>query len=155
MRGLGWRKCPRNMCNSNVLAIHLHYAFSTQFLNCHQTLDFLLSDIQRWFCNSKLKRESFKQLYSVLNTATANESMLIIPLSFEKLTSTRWLVRGNVMFNILMNWQELKAYFICAESATDKMDAKYKARLLKEMLSDNSNNLYRVSIKSVCTLKDL
>ena len=37
---LGWKKCPHNVCNSNVPETHLHYAFSTQFLNCHQTLDF-------------------------------------------------------------------------------------------------------------------
>ena len=48
------------------------------------------------------------------------------------------------MSNILMNWQELKAYFTCAELATDKMDAKYKAQLRKEMLPDDSNYLYFV-----------
>ena len=67
-----------------------------------------------------------------------------IPLLSDKLSSARWLVRLKVMFNILVNWQELKAYFTCAELATDKMGSQYKARLLKEMLSDDSNYLYFV-----------
>ena len=43
------------------------------------------------------------------------------------------------MFNILMNWEELKAYFTSAELAQSQFDTKFKAGLLKEMLSDNKN----------------
>ena len=48
------------------------------------------------------------------------------------------------MYNILRNWRELKSYFTCVEMATEKMDSKYKAQLLKEMLSDDTNYLYFV-----------
>jgi len=40
------------------------------------------------------------------------------------------------MFNVLVNWEELKAYFTSAELAQSLFDTKFKARLLKEMLSD-------------------
>jgi flavin-dependent dehydrogenase len=45
------------------------------------------------------------------------------------------------MFNILMNWEELKAYFTSAELAQSQLDTKFKARLLKEMLSDYKSYL--------------
>lgn len=44
------------------------------------------------------------------------------------------------MFNIIMNWEELKAYFISAELAN--YDTKFKSRLIKEMLLDQRNYLY-------------
>jgi len=46
------------------------------------------------------------------------------------------------MFNILMNWEELKAYFISAELVQSQFYTKVKARLLKEMLSDYKDNLF-------------
>jgi hypothetical protein len=45
------------------------------------------------------------------------------------------------MFNILMNWEEVKTYFTSAELAQLQFDTKFKARLLKEMLSDYKNYL--------------
>jgi hypothetical protein len=41
-----------------------------------------------------------------------------------------------------MNWEELKAYFTSAELAQSQFDTKFKARLLKEMLSDYENYLF-------------
>jgi hypothetical protein len=46
------------------------------------------------------------------------------------------------MLNILMNWEELKAYFTCAELVQSLFDKTFRARLLKEMLSDNKNCLF-------------
>jgi hypothetical protein len=46
------------------------------------------------------------------------------------------------MFNILMNWKELKVYFTSAELAQSQFDTKFKARLLKEMLPDYKNYLF-------------
>jgi hypothetical protein len=46
-----------------------------------------------------------------MNTATEFEPNRTAPFAFEKPSFTRWLVRGKVMFNILMNWEELKARF--------------------------------------------
>ena len=49
---------------------------------------------------------------------------------------------GKVIFNILMNWEELKAYFTSTELAQSQFDTKFKVRLLKEMLSDYKNYLF-------------
>ena len=46
------------------------------------------------------------------------------------------------MFNVLLNWQELKAYSTTENNG--RTDTKYKARLLKEMLYNNTNYLYFV-----------
>ena len=46
------------------------------------------------------------------------------------------------MFNILMNWEELKACFTSVALAQSQFDTKFKARLLKEMLSDYKNYLF-------------
>ena len=46
------------------------------------------------------------------------------------------------MFCVLMKWEELKAYFTCAELAQSLFDTKFRVRLLKEMLSDNKNYLF-------------
>jgi hypothetical protein len=70
-----------------------------------------------------------------MNTATEFEPNRTTPLPFEKPSFTRRLVRGKVMFNILMNWEELKAYFTSAELAQSQFDTKFKTRRLKEMLS--------------------
>jgi hypothetical protein len=47
---------------------------------------------------------------------SCGRSLLTPPPSFEKPFTWR-LVRGKVMFNILMKWEELKAYFTSAELA--------------------------------------
>ena len=44
--------------------------------------------------------------------------------------------RGKVMFNILMNWEELKAYFTSVELDQSEFDTKFRVRLPKEMLWD-------------------
>jgi hypothetical protein len=46
------------------------------------------------------------------------------------------------MFNILMNWKELKAYFTSAELAQSQFVTKFKAGLQNEMLSDYKNYLF-------------
>ena len=77
-----------------------------------------------------------------MNSATEFQSAKIAPLPFEKTSSTRWLVRGKLTFNILVNWEELKAYFISAGLAQDNLDSKYKARVIKEMLLDQRKYLF-------------
>jgi hypothetical protein len=78
----------------------------------------LLSEIPNWFHQTELPPFSLKKPF------------------------TWWLVRGKVMFHILMNWEDLKAYFTSAELAQSQFDTKFKVRLLKEMLSDNKNYLF-------------
>ena len=47
------------------------------------------------------------------------------------------------MNNIVQNWDELIEYFTAAESLkATRIDSKYKARLLKEMLLDKTNYSY-------------
>jgi hypothetical protein len=47
------------------------------------------------------------------------------------------------MFNIFMNWEELKAYFTSAELVQSQLDTKFKARRhLKETLSDYKSYLF-------------
>jgi hypothetical protein len=77
-----------------------------------------------------------------MNTATEFEPNRTALLPFEKPSFMWWLVGGKVMLNILMNWEELKAYFTSAELAHSQFDTKFKARLLKEMLSDYKNYLF-------------
>ena len=54
---------------------------------------------------------------------------------------TRWLVRSKLMLNILLNWEELKAYFACA-SQNGSQDVRYKARIISDMLHDDITYLY-------------
>jgi hypothetical protein len=78
----------------------------------------------------------------------------LVPFPLKK-TFTQWLVHGKVVFNILMNWEELKAYFTSAELAQSQFDKKFKARLLKEMLSDHRNYLFLELQHLLCrNLKD-
>lgn len=130
--------CVQLKCICHSLALCVQYAVSKLPSN----IGCLLSETPRWFCNNELRREAFKELFSVMKPSTDTESARCAPLPFEKPSSTRWLVRGKVMFNILLNWEELKAYYNCAELGADRMDAKYKARLLKEMFADYTNYLY-------------
>jgi hypothetical protein len=58
------------------------------------------------------------------------------------LSFRRWLVRGKVMFIILMKWEGQKAYFTSAELDQSQLDTQFKARLLKEMLSDYKNHSF-------------
>ena len=130
--------CVQYRCVCHSLALCIKYAVS----KLPSSIGFLLTEIPNWFRHSNLRREAFKHLFKIMNSATEFQSAKIAPLSFEKTSSTRWLVRGKVMFNILVNWEELKAYFISAELAQDNLDSKYKARVMKEMLLDQRNYLF-------------
>ena len=46
------------------------------------------------------------------------------------------------MFSILMNWEELKTYLTSAALAQSQFDTKFKAILLKDMLSDYKHYLF-------------
>ena len=77
-----------------------------------------------------------------MNPVTDFEPTKIVPLPFEKPSATRWLVRGKVLYNLLVNWEELKAYFNVIELSKLNIDVRYKATLIKEMLNDHKNYLY-------------
>lgn len=56
---------------------------------------------------------------------------------------TRWLVRGKVLLNILLKWEELKGYFVCVEQGSNQ-DLLANARILADMLKDDIKKLYFV-----------
>lgn len=129
--------CVPLKCICHSLALCIQYAVGKLPSN----IGFLLTEIPHWFCNSDLRREAFKTLFSVMNPPD-QDIPRAAPLPFEKTSNTRWLVRGKVMYNLLLNWEELKAYFTACENAQDNIQVKFKARLIKEMLNDNVNLLY-------------
>ncbi|KAK3756692.1 hypothetical protein RRG08_013957 [Elysia crispata] len=91
------------------------------------TIAFLLTEIPAWFSNSDLRRENFKEIFNTINPEDDSVPGVTTPLPFEKLSTTRWLVRGKVMNNILVNWHELKAYFEAADNPK-RYQTRYKAR---------------------------
>ncbi|MPC69356.1 hypothetical protein E2C01_063579 [Portunus trituberculatus] len=98
----------------------------------------MLKEVPKWFKKSALRRETYKMLFETMNI---NEERSGIPSPFIKMSETRWLVRGKVIYNILLNWEELKAYFNIAK-IEGTQDVRYKARLLWDMFNDDQNYLY-------------
>lgn len=56
------------------------------------------------------EREGYNSLFKLMDP---NEEGKGTSLPFQQAASSRWLVRGKVLHNILMNSEELKAYFMC------------------------------------------
>jgi len=76
------------------------------------------------------RQEAYKELFRVMDTATEFEPNRTAPLPSENPSLCGDLCAEKLMFNILMNWEELKAYFTSAELAPSQFDTKFKARLL-------------------------
>ena len=117
------------ICHS--LSLCIQHAFE----KLPSSLGFLLSKIPKWFSKSTLRRETFMTLFEVMNPDEDPE------LPFVKCSKARWWVRGKVIYCILTNWEELKAYFMTAEPASTQ-SARYKARILLDMLKDPIVFLY-------------
>ena len=101
-------------------------------------LGFLLKEIPKWFSKSTTRREAVKELLRVMNPSDESRAK---PLPFQKMSTTRWLVRGKVIYNLVVNWEEIKAYFM-VEEPNLKSDVRYKARMILSMLNDPVNLLY-------------
>ncbi|KAJ8388013.1 hypothetical protein AAFF_G00148040 [Aldrovandia affinis] len=71
-------------------------------------LGYLLSEVPKWFSKSTLRREAFNNLFQVMD---ANNDRRGTPEPFQKMSTTRWLVHGKVIYSLLVNWHELKVYF--------------------------------------------
>ncbi|XP_042212509.1 SCAN domain-containing protein 3-like [Homarus americanus] len=96
--------CQLNRCVCHSLALCIEKAFGKLPSN----LGYLLHKVPKWFSKSIIRREAFKELFRVMD---AKEERKVTPLPFQKLSCTRWLIRGKVIYNIPLNWEELKAYF--------------------------------------------
>lgn len=126
--------CVQVKCICHSLALCVQHAFE----KLPSSLGFLVSEIPKWFSKSTIRRAAYTHLFSIMDP---NEDRKGTSLPFQQASLTRWLVRGKIMYNILMNWEELKAYFMCAEQASGA-DARYKARILSDMLNDPVNYWY-------------
>ena len=126
--------CVLMRCICHSLALCIKHAFEKLPSN----LGFLLSEIPRWFSNSALRRDSYKSLFQTIN---GDDERVSFSSAFQKMSTTRWLVRGKLIYNILVSWEELKTYFSIAELEMDS-SARYKAKLIGEMLKDDINKLY-------------
>ena len=135
--------CQLNRCICHSLALCIEKAFEKLPSN----LGYILAEIPKWFSKSKIRGEAFKDLFMTIDP---NEKRKGTPLPFQKTSSTSWLVRGKVIYNILVNWQELKAYFARALPTTDA-SCRYKAREILGMLSYPINLLYFHFISPVVT----
>eukprot|EP00794_Sanderia_malayensis_P000016 gene16-606_t len=133
-----WVKC---ICHSSALCVK--YAFE----KLPSSLGYLLAEITKWFSKRSLRRDAFQTLFSLMNPDDERKRM---PSPFEKYSKTRWLMRGKVIYNCLVNWEELKAYFAAAEHASSQ-DARYKACTILEMLNDPVNLLYFHFVSNLVT----
>ena len=123
--------CIKLTCICHSLSLCVQHAFEK--LPC--SLGFLLAEIPKWFSKSTIRREAYKSLYEVMSP----DDDQLPP--FEKYSTTRWLVRGKLIFRVLMNWNELQAYFTVAQPASAQ-NARYKARTFLDMLKDPILYLY-------------
>lgn len=124
------RNCVMLKCICHSLALCVSHAFD----KLPSSIAYISRETPKWFRKSTLRRDQFKKIYDVMNDEEPAEA----ETPFQKLSDTRWLVRGKVMSKILANWHELKAYFDCAANAGTN-DARLKARLLRDMFSDDLN----------------
>ena len=133
--------CVLIKCICHSLALCIQHAMDELPSN----INYLLSEIPNWFNKSAIRRDAFKQLFEVMNTNEDPDLSRTAPLPFKKVSSTRWLVKGKVLYNVLVNWEELLAYFTAVQSCRAvRGDVRYKSRLIKEMLQDRVNYLYFV-----------
>ena len=126
--------CVQMKCICHSLALCIKHAF--ELMPSH--LGFLLKQIPKWFSKSTIRRDAYAKLFEIINDGTYN-STLASP--FQKFSQTRWLVRGKIIYNILMNWNELKTYFAMAEQEGEA-SVRYTARIISDMLKDPINFLY-------------
>ena len=91
--------CELFKCICHSLALCIQHAVEKLPSN----ICFLLSEIPNWFKNSDVRRERYKELYAVFNATADPELARVTPHPFEKTSTTRWLICGKVMYNLLVN----------------------------------------------------
>ena len=136
------QKCPNcilNKCVCHSLALCVQKAFE----HLPSNLGFLLAEIPNWLSNSVIRRCAYKLLFKEMNEEDQESN-----LPFLKMCGTRWLVRGRVIKRVLGNWITLKSYFLSAMHESVQ-DARYKARMIHDMLADDINYLYFVFVSPI------
>ncbi|KAK4299842.1 hypothetical protein Pmani_027914 [Petrolisthes manimaculis] len=113
-------------CTCHSLALCCEKAFKVLPSN----LEYLISEIPRWFSVSALRRDEFKNIFATMNEGKEQYEKFVTP------STTRWLVRGKSINIILKQWEELQAYFYSV------VDKKYQARMIRDMLRDEVNKFY-------------
>ena len=126
--------CQLNRCICHSLALCVEKAYE-KLPSC---LGHLLHEIPAWFRKSMLRRRSFENLFKIMDP---NQERKGTPLPFQKMSRTRWLVRGKIIYDILVNWEELKAYFTVVMHDADA-SCRYRAREIQAMVADRKNLLY-------------
>lgn len=126
--------CVQVRCICHSLALCIQHAFD----KLPASMGFLMSEIPKWFSKSCLRRKAYISLFEVIDP---NNERVGTPTPFHHAAATRWLARGKIMNNILSNWEELHAYFVSAEQNSGQ-EAKFRLRMLKEMLADDMSKLY-------------
>ena len=135
------KNCIMMKCTCHSLHLIVQHAFEVLPSN----IGFLLSEIPAFFSKSTLRRDEFLRLFQELDPDQEKKGS---PTPFQKYSATRWLVRGKILYNLLVNWSELKAYFTKVEvNATASV--RLKIRLILEMLNDQAVYLYFVFITPI------
>ncbi len=108
------------------------------------SVGYLLQEIPNHFNKSSLRRDAYTTLFSVMHPSGDYS----VPSPFTKFSQTLWLARGKVLYNLKVNWEELKAYFMCAlENAGS--DVRYKLRTILQELNNERNLMYVIFLVPV------
>ena len=134
------RQDSPNIIQVRCICHSLALCMKEAFCQLPKYLRFLLSEIPNWFTRSTIRREDFKNLFKVMNSG---EDRAGVALPFAKYSTTRWLARSKVINNLLMNWDELNAYFLVAEQVPDS-EVQFKAHTIYKMLSNPLNKLLHI-----------
>lgn len=102
-------------------------------------LDFLCKEIYSWFSHSSLRQIEYKRLFDVLNQGEKTFH------NFVQLSQTRWLCRFNVINVLIEHFDELKTHF----NLVVNKEKCYSARLINEMLHDNTNYSYLLIVRPI------
>lgn len=116
----------------------LHLVCCHAFEEIPSNIDYMLRETHNWFHRSALRRESYMNIYKLINDGKP-------PLQLIPLSGTRWLARSNCVKRILDQYEALKLHFELASSHCDK----YISRELCNMYSDGVNELYLTFLKPI------
>ena len=116
--------CIKLKCTCHSLALWIRHALD----KLPSIVGYILTEMPNWFRNSELRGEAYKGLFLTIHTVPDSQPTRTALLLLEKVSFTLWLVRGKILFNILMNWEELKAYFSCVNYKNCIVGAKYKVK---------------------------